>query len=234
MIKNYVYISRSKLAAYVPQILEDKFFRKDGQKVVAELGFDLKAISGKLRLEQTPLENCIGLLKLTEQYIEKNHMPGNLDSGKDWIAGELGMKYIRIGNNKNIFALIGKVNSAKLLLVGSQVHTLIGGNPQPINTQFSHFQVIEETLMEDWVEASESMNDQEFKLHLSLSSDTSNINSDIVGDFEMTNNINELLRQANRQTVRVTFLARRLFWARQSDGDEDMCGMFTPLYVIQE
>ena len=99
---------------------------------------------------------------------------------------------------------------------------------------FSHFQIIEEVLMELWVDISETSNEQEFKMILSLSSDSNNINSDIVGDFEMANNISELFKKANRQTVRVRFLARRLFWPKEPDGNGNMCGMFTPLYVVQK
>jgi len=235
MIENYIYISKSKLDAYIPQIMQDSFFRKEGEKVSAELGFNLLAVKGKLRVEQVPFQQSIPLLKLTERYIVAHHKPGNLDSGKDWITGELGMKFIQIGNNKKIFALIGKVHSSILLLVGSQAHTLLSNNSKLIDTQFSHFQVIEEMLMEQWVNVSEESNEREYKIILSLSSDSKNIKGDdIVGDFEMANIIKELFRQANRETVRVKFLARRLFWAKESGGNGNMCGMFTPLYVIQE
>ena len=228
---NYIYISKSKLAVLLPQVLEDDAFRKDGEKISVEMGFDLKLIAGKISSEQTPYEHSVSVLKLVERYILTNLQPGIPSSGKSWVSGVMDVRFIRIGKNADIFALIGKYKNAVVLLVGSQAHTAFGIEPQVINTGFSHFPIIEERLMEHWVTTVEEANDEELKMYLSLTGNGENINGEGLGNFELAANIGELFYMANRTEFQVRFLAQRLFWAKSTRDFADNCAMYTPLYV---
>ena len=165
MLDNYIYISRAKLAVLLPQVLENSVFRNDGEKLSVELGFDLKIISGKVEVEQQPFESSVSIVKLVDKYISKYHKLSHPASGEQWVTGTMDVKFIRIGDTKDVFALIGKYKDTVMLLVGSQVHMNFIGEPQTLNTGYSHFWIIEEELMARWLKNAENKSDEYMEIY---------------------------------------------------------------------
>jgi hypothetical protein len=148
MLKHYIYISRTKLATYWPQIAKSKLLAREGHKIKAELGFNLGGASGKLAVEQLPIESSVGLCELVSSFIQKHEAPADLDSGSSWIHGELGVKYIQLGDSDNYFAFVGKYHDTALLFVGSRAHTNLGLTAQPVSAGFSHTAFIEQEMLD--------------------------------------------------------------------------------------
>ena len=218
---------------YSSQIIQDKKFSREGKKVSAELGFDIKAISGKIHIESHKIGGLVPLLNLTEKYIRENEQPKSPDSGASWVEGELGMKAVAIGSNKDVFALIGKYQRCTLLLVGSQKNSLLSEGEQKVDTRYSHFPVIEDKLLDMWLDVEGRSTDDELRLGIALSSDTGNATAGI-DDYDLSANILEIHRMASRESVRVRFLARRLFHAQATRVKSEMTAIYSPLYVIQD
>ena len=237
MLKHYIYISRTKLATYWPQLIRSNAFKREGQKLKAELGFNLGGVNGKVAVEQLPIESSVGLCELVEAYIRKTEAPGDLDTGSRWITGELGVKYIQLGDSDDFFAFIGKYQDTVVLFVGSRAHTNLTQAVQPISAGFSHTPFIEQEMLKSWVKEFQEENERALRIILEPEGPNSNSNNDFgVGDFELASYIAELHRNATRTTFRVSILARRLFFAA-SDSSPSVAkkfALYTPLYVIEE
>lgn len=237
MLRNYIYISRTKLATYWPQVIRSDMFKREGQKLKAELGFNLGGVSGKLAVEQMAIESSVGLCELVEKYIRKTEQPGDLDSGNRWISGELGVKYIQLGDSEDFFAFVGKYQDTALLFVGSRAHTNLTQSPQPVSAGFSHTPFIEQELLKSWLKQFQEERERVLRIILEPEGPSSNSNSDYgVGDFELASYIGELHRTAKRSTFRVSLLARKLFFA-SSDSSPSIArkfALYTPLYVAEE
>lgn len=237
MLQNYIYISRAKLATYLPQVLRNKFFKKEGQRLKAELGFDLGAINGKLAVEQMPIESAVGVCELVASYIQKHEVPGDIDSGARWISGELGVKYIQLGDNEGFFAFVGKYQDTVLVFVGSRAYTNLSQALQPVQAGFSHTPFIEQEMLGAWLKEFQENEEETLRIYLEPEGPHSNSNKDMgIGDFELASYIAELYRNANRTTFRVSLLARRLFFST-SDSSPSIgkkFALYTPLYVIED
>lgn len=237
MLKNYIYISRTKLATYWPQIIRNDTFKREGQKLKAELGFNLGGVSGKLAVEQLAIESSVGLCELVEKYIQKTERPGDLDSGSRWVSGELGVKYIQLGDSEDYFAFVGKYQDTALLFVGSRAHTNLAQSPQPVRAGFSHTPFIEQELLKSWLKEFQEEKERVLRVILERDGPDGNSNNEFgVGDFELASYIGELHRMAKRSTFRVSLLARRLFYAA-SDSSPSIArkfALYTPLYVAEE
>jgi len=206
-------------------------------EAIAELGFNLGGLNGKVAVEQLPIESSVGLCELVERYIRKTETVGELDSGSRWISGELGVKYIQLGNSNDFFAFVGKYQDTALLFVGSRAYTNLTQAIQPIHAGFSHTAFIEQEMLTSWIKEFQAEKERVLRIIHEPEGPNSNSNNDFgVGDFELASYIAELHRKATRATFRVSVLARRLFFA-PSDSSLSVAkkfALYTPLYVIEE
>lgn len=234
MLRDYVYISRGKLSTYWPQVCRSNFLKKEAQNVKAELGFNLGGVTGKVAVEQLPIESAVPLCELVEAFIRKNEGPGDIDSGARWVSGELSVRYVHLNENDEIFAFVGNYHDTAILFVGSRAYVNTNQSSQPARAGFSHTPFVEQELFSSWLKEFETMKEKELRIIHQLSGiDSTDPDDPPVGKFELACYVSELVRQASRSPFRVSVLARRLFFAPNvaANRESKNIAIYTPLYV---
>ncbi|MGA7127542.1 MAG: SAVMC3_10250 family protein [Chthoniobacterales bacterium] len=212
----YQYISDSKVDMLLPQIP-----LKAKQKITAEIGFDIKILTAKLKTERDSLDDRVSRLLVVERYLRESQRIGSLIEPAPWVSGAEEVSVTMPAPGAVVF--VGDKGDAYFLLTGSADH-LIGSKPDRDfgGSWFSMLAMILHHVMLDWHDfiVHDIEGKEEKKPLIETSSRT---------EREILERVAERFPIGNVRT-RVEFLVRRLL-VGTIDGKEVFVG--TPLYVAQ-
>lgn len=124
VMRHFLYVSDSKVDMLLPQI--PAAIKKT---VSAEIGFDVKLLTGKIATARETLEDRIHRLMAVEKYIRKTQAVGTIDDPKSWIAGNGNALVSEIKQDARTVFFFLRSLDVNVALGGSAGH-IIGANPQ--------------------------------------------------------------------------------------------------------
>ena len=216
-MRYYQYISDSKVDMLLPQIP-----LKAKQKITAEIGLDIKILSGKLKAERDSLDDRVSRLLVVERYLRETQRIGSLMEPAPWVSGAEEIS-VRLFDYPGSVAFVGDDGGTYFLLTGS-AHHLIGSKPDDTSRlpSFSILAMLLQYVMEDWSDfiVEDIEGKEETKPLIETSSPSER-------EF-----LKALIKTCPLENVRARaeFLVRRLL-VGEIEGKKVFIG--TPLYVAQ-
>lgn len=213
-MRYYLYISDSKIDMLLPQVPGAL-----KQRVAANLGFDLKLLSGTVSTERSTLDSSVARLHVVEAHILENEVVGAPDKPASWIEGDINGKMLAIGDYGVIFVAHG--SSWVLALGGSARHLTSHASAEKMNVSLS--------LMPYFVDELARLDNDQPKRLLNLSEDPKdNVAGIRTLDPPWGALIDAAYADSRLPLQHFRFLAKRLASSNQGGS---MMTLATPLYV---
>ena len=214
-MRYYLYISDAKVDMLLPQV--PGVLQK---KVAAELGFDIKLLSGKISTERATLDTRVARLQTVEAHLLAEERLGTPDRPASWIEGELLAKTVDIGEGAVLF--VSEAESWLLALGGSSHHIVGNIRGEKVISSYSFAPYLAERL--------KFLTEKKphFLLKFSEESPRNSLSSKSQGFDAWTDLIWDVCRHAKGPSQAIHFLAKRL--ASEVAADKTVT-LATPLYV---
>jgi hypothetical protein len=220
-MRYFLYISDSKVDMLLPQIPTAL-----KTSVSAELGFDLKILSGKLSNSRDVLNDRVSRLLAVERYILKKERVGTAAEPASWIRGQGHALMSEIREDARVIFFFLRTGGAYLALGGSMGH-LVGCNPEKRTSLGYSFvpHLLEYLRQIDSIPSVFNRSDEELAEYASLGVES-------VDSHPWTPTVYYACRrrQARSFTLPISFLARRIVAERYMDTQVILA---TPLYIAE-
>ena len=238
-IKNYIYISESKISYLLPQAQPNKNWLK---RLKFGLSVNVSGLKSEISTNSIEPETTVDKLNQLVSYIQKHEL------GKgNWEQLTMSVSHVHLFDPKNEFFLVGRIGPKTrtlyeryttgvfILLCGNARHLIGNMSTSTENPKsYSYYPYVAQNLLK-WSDSEKLLIQDEMPkvVDREIESDFSDAQPFIIGvkNSEVASVIKEMQINAAGPTFDVEFLALKLFEYHNKDGTK--CFIYSPLYVAQ-
>jgi hypothetical protein len=119
MSRHYVYVSTTKVDMIVSQIS-----MQTQKKVLAEIGFNLGVLKGKIQTDRASLSDPFQRLELAEKVVRADHTVRAIGSSANWIADSIPMASLRLAEERGLMFYVADMENHVFAIGGSAGHVI--------------------------------------------------------------------------------------------------------------